>query len=189
MEAETSEIFGRVSLVKRSRALDQAHAAKDFGRLCLRSSLEIVSLSRVLRIARVWAAISDWLVLWTTCDRSCGGPYKWAWPIMGTKIVFAAKFSLTDLTRSHGYATVSHAGGREFESAPSGAEWLTDVGTLAWNNRGTVFFLLFAFCFHNVGGTREVIAQLSGGNPRFPGTGIKVRNARRVARATRSAAP
>ena len=34
MEAETSEIFGRVSLVKRSRALDQAHAAKDFGRLC-----------------------------------------------------------------------------------------------------------------------------------------------------------
>ena len=50
--------------------------------------------------------------------------------------------------------------------------------TLAWNNRGTVFFLLFAFCFHNVGGTREVIAQLSGGNPRFPETGIKVRNAR-----------
>ena len=97
---------------------------------------------------------------------------------MGTKIVFAAKFSLTDLTRSHGYATVSHAGGREFESAPSGAEWLTDVGTLAWNNRGTVFFLLFAFCFHAVGGTREVIAQLSGGNPRFPGTGIKVGNAR-----------
>ena len=97
---------------------------------------------------------------------------------MGTKIVFAAKFSLTDLTRSHGYATVSHAGGREFESAPSGAEWLTDVGTLAWNNRVTVFFLLFAFCFHNVGGTREVTVQLSGGNPRFPETGIKVGNAR-----------
>ena len=178
MEAETSEIFGRVSLVKRSRVLDQAHAAKDFGRLCLRSSLEIVSLSRVLRIARVWAAISDWLVLWTTCDRSCGGPYKWAWPIMGTKIVFAAKFSLADLTRSHGYATVSHAGGREFESASGGAEWLTDVGTLAWHNRGTVFFLLVAFCFHTVGGTREVTVQLSGGNPRFPETGIKVRNAR-----------
>ena len=97
---------------------------------------------------------------------------------MGTTIVFAAKFSLTDLTRSHGYATVSHAGGREFESAPSGAEWLTVVGTLAWDNRGTVFVLLFAFCFHHVGGTREVTVQLSGGNPRFPGTGIKVRNAR-----------
>ena len=97
---------------------------------------------------------------------------------MGTKFVFATKFSLTDLTRSHGYATASHAGGREFESAPSGAEWLTDVGTLAWDNRGTVFFLLFAFCFHAVGGTREVTVQLSGGNARFPGTGIKVRNAR-----------
>ena len=55
---------------------------------------------------------------------------------------------------------------------------MTVVRTLAWDNRGTVFFLLFAFCFHNVGGTREVIAQLSGGNARFPGTGIKVRNAR-----------
>ena len=37
----------------RDRALDQAHAAKDIGRLCSRSSLDIVSLTRVLRIARV----------------------------------------------------------------------------------------------------------------------------------------
>ena len=88
--------------VQTPRAADQAHSAKEIGAYRIRSSLEIVSLSRVLRIARVWAAISDWLVLWTTCDRSCGGPYKWAWPIMGTKIVFATKFSLTDLTRSHG---------------------------------------------------------------------------------------
>ena len=50
---------------------------------------------------------------------------------------------------------------------------------LAWDNRGCIFFG-FAFCFHNVGGTREDIAQLSGGNPRFPETGIKVRNARFV---------
>ena len=53
---------------------------------------------------------------------------------MGTKIVFAAKFSLTDLTRSHGYATASRAGGREFESAPSGAEGQTVDRLLAWDN-------------------------------------------------------
>ena len=46
-------------------AADHAHTAKDIGAYRIRSSLKIVSLSRVLRIARVSAANSGWLVPWT----------------------------------------------------------------------------------------------------------------------------